>query len=54
MFRRRDFCQQVLDAGGDYPVFVKENQPAPLHDIEAACAPETTGAFSPSAAAAPG
>jgi hypothetical protein len=48
---QRDFCQQVLDAGGDYLVFVKENQPTLLHDIEAAFAPATTGAFSPSAAA---
>lgn len=54
MFCQRDFCQQVLDAGGDYLVFVKENQPTLLHDIEAAFAPETTGAFSPSAAAALG
>jgi hypothetical protein len=32
-------------------VFVKENQPTLLHDIEAAFAPEMAGAFSPSAAA---
>lgn len=51
MFCQRDFCQRVIDAGGDYLVFVKENQPTLLHDIEAAFAPETTGAFSPSAAA---
>ena len=51
MFCQRDFCQQVIDAGGDYLVFVKENQPTLLHDIEAAFAPETTGALSPSAAA---
>lgn len=51
MFCQRDFCQQVLDAGGDYLVFVKENQPTLLHDIEAAFAPEIAGAFSPSAAA---
>jgi hypothetical protein len=51
MFCQRDFCQQVLDGGGDYLVFVKENQPTLLHDIEAAFAPEMAGAFSPSAAA---
>jgi hypothetical protein len=51
MFCQRDFCQRVLDAGGDYLVFVKENQPTLLHDIEAAFAPATTAAFSPSAAA---
>lgn len=54
IFCQRDFCQQVLDAGGDYLVFVKGNQPTLSHDIEAAFAPETTGAFSPSAAAALG
>lgn len=51
MFCQRDFCQQVVDAEGDYLVFVKENPPTLLHDIEAAFAPEITGAFSPSAAA---
>lgn len=48
---RRDSCQQVIDAKGDYLVFVQENQPTLLHDIEAAFAPELTGAFSPSTAA---
>jgi hypothetical protein len=51
IFCQRDFCQQVIDAKGDYLVFVKENQPTLLHDIEPAFAPEITGAFSPSAAA---
>lgn len=51
MFCQRDFCQQVIEAEGDYLVFVKENQPTLLHDIEAAFAPEMAGAFSPSAAA---
>jgi DDE_Tnp_1-associated/Transposase DDE domain len=50
MFCQRDFCQQVVDAGGDYLVFVKENQPTLLHDIEATFAPAAAGAFSPSAA----
>jgi len=50
MFCQRDFCQQVIDAGGDYLVFVKDNQPTLLHDIETAFAPTATGAFSPSAA----
>ena len=47
MFCQRDFCQQVIDAGGDYLVFVKDNQPTLLHDIETAFAPAATGAFSP-------
>ena len=51
IFCQRDFCQQIIDAEGDYLVFVKENQPTLLHDIEAAFAPEMAGAFSPSAAA---
>lgn len=50
MFCHRDFCQQVIDAGGDYLVFVKENQPTLLHDIQMAFAPPTGGSFSPSAA----
>jgi DDE_Tnp_1-associated/Transposase DDE domain len=50
MFCHRDFCQQVIDAGGDYLVFVKENQPTLLHDIQMAFAPPTRGSFSPSAA----
>jgi hypothetical protein len=50
MFCQRDFCQQVIDTKGDYLVFVKENQPTLLHDIEAAFAPCTQGDFSPSAA----
>lgn len=31
LFCQRNLCQQVLDAGGDYRLLVKENQPA-LHD----------------------
>jgi hypothetical protein len=51
MFCHRDFCQQVLDARGDYLVFVKENQPTLLNDIKMAFAPQPEGAFSPSTAA---
>jgi hypothetical protein len=47
MFCQRDFCQRVLDAEGDYLVFVKENQPTLLHDIEAAFAPRHGGRFFP-------
>jgi len=50
MFCQRDFCQQVIDARGDYLVFVKDNQPTLLHDIEMAFAPSAEGAFSPTAA----
>jgi DDE family transposase len=50
MFCQRDFCQQVIDARGDYLVFVKDNQPTLLNDIELAFAPPAEGAFSPSAA----
>ena len=50
MFCQRDFCQQVIYAKGDYLVFVKENQPTLLHDIEVAFAPSAQGDFSPSAA----
>jgi DDE_Tnp_1-associated/Transposase DDE domain len=50
MFCQRDFCQQVIDARGDYLVFVKDNQPTLLDDIKLAFAPPVEGAFSPSAA----
>ena len=49
MFCQRDFCQQVIDARGDYLVFVKDNQPTLLRDIQMAFAPPAEGAFSPSA-----
>jgi len=51
MFCQRDLSRQVLDAEGHYLWFVKENQPTLLADIQAAFAPSTEGAFSPSAAA---
>ena len=50
IFCQRDFCRQVIDAGGDYLVFVKDNQPTLLNDIRLAFAPPAGGAFSPSAA----
>ena len=49
MFCQRDFCQQVIDARGDYLVFVKDNQPTLLNDIKMAFAPSVEGAFSPAA-----
>lgn len=33
LFCQRHLCQQVLDAGGDYLLLVKENQPALYTDI---------------------
>ena len=45
MFTHADFCKEVLQAGGDYFLAVKENQPTLLRDIEAvfaadaACSP---------------
>jgi hypothetical protein len=51
MFCQRDVCAEVLDRKGHYLFFVKENQPTLLRDIEAAFAPSTEGAFSPSAVA---
>jgi hypothetical protein len=50
MFCQRDLSQQVIDAGGHFLWFVKDNQPTLLHDIEAAFAPSADGAFPPSAA----
>jgi hypothetical protein len=54
MFCQRELSQQVIDAGGHYFWFVKDNQPTLLRDIEAAFAPSADGAFSPSAAAVVG
>jgi hypothetical protein len=34
MFCQRDFCQQVIDARGDYMVFVKDNQPEGDNGVE--------------------
>jgi hypothetical protein len=50
MFCQGDFGQQVIDAKGDYLVFVKDNPPTLLHEIPMAFAPPVEGAFSPSAA----
>ncbi len=50
MFCQRDLSQQVVDAGGHFLGFVKDNQPTLLRDIEAAFAPSVDGAFSPPAA----
>lgn len=47
MFCQRDLSRQVIDAGGHYLWFVKDNQPTLLHDIEMALAPSVGGAFSP-------
>jgi len=33
LYCQRQVCQQVVDAGGDYLVLVKANQPALLHDL---------------------
>jgi len=34
-FTQKDFCQAVIDGGGDYFLTVKDNQPGLLADIEA-------------------
>jgi hypothetical protein len=51
IFCQRDLSQQVRQAGGHYLWVVKDNQPTPLADIQAAFAPTAEGAFSPPAAA---
>jgi hypothetical protein len=50
MFCQRDLSQQIVQAQGHYMWVVKENQPTLLADIQAAFAPSTEGAFSPSTA----
>ena len=51
IFCQRDLSRQVLDGGGHYLWFVKDNQPTLLADIRAALDPRAAGALSPSAAA---
>jgi hypothetical protein len=46
MFCQREICQEVLDAGGDYFLPVKENQPGLLREIEQEFAAQDA-AFSP-------
>ena len=53
-FCRRDSSRQIVDGGGHYLRVVADNRPTLSADIQAAFAPETAGAFSPSAAAPPG
>ncbi len=57
MFCQRDFCQEVIDRGGDYLLTVKANQPGLETDIAAGLAYEMAArslaaAFSPEAAEA--
>lgn len=52
MFCHRDFCEKVLDGGGDYLLAVKDNQPRLHFDIAAMFA--ESAAFSPLPAAALG
>jgi predicted transposase YbfD/YdcC len=57
MFCQRDLCEEVIERGGDYVLFVKDNQPGLLADIKAgfgfeAAARETAAAFSPRRASA--
>jgi DDE_Tnp_1-associated/Transposase DDE domain len=47
MFCQRDLSQQVIDGGGHYLWFVKENQPTLLRDIKAAFAASVEADFSP-------
>ena len=50
MFCQRDLSQQILDHGGHFRWFVKDNQPTLLNDIQAAFTPAERGDFSPSTA----
>lgn len=52
MFTHRDFAQAVRDGGGDYLLFVKDNQPELKAQIEAAL--HDDAAFSPLSTAAKG
>lgn len=45
MFCHRDVCEEILERKGEYFLFVKENQPTLLRDIQAVLAPPPEGAF---------
>ena len=47
IFCQRDLSQEVVDAGGHYLWFVKENQPTLLHDIQTAFTASVEADFSP-------
>jgi len=52
MFCQRDLCAKIIEGGGDYLFFVKDNQPSLVTDIDAGLACETQArslatAFSP-------
>jgi hypothetical protein len=38
MFCQRDFCEKVIDGGGDYVLFAKDNQPSLVSDVAAGLA----------------
>jgi hypothetical protein len=57
LFCQRDLCQEIIDQGGDYLFFVKDNQPGLQTDIAAgfgfeAAARSVAAAFSPRGPAA--
>lgn len=47
MFTHRDVCAKVIEAGGDYVLPVKENQPTLRADIATACAAPEAGLSPP-------
>jgi hypothetical protein len=47
MFTHRDFCEEVIDGGGDYVLPVKDNQPTLGKDIAAAFAGPEAGLSPP-------
>lgn len=51
MFTHADFCREVREAGGDYFLAVKDNQPTLLRDIEAAFAADAALSPLPTASA---
>jgi len=51
MFTHRDFCETVLEGGGDYVLPAKDNQPTLVRDIKAAFTP-SAGLSPPTASVA--
>lgn len=54
LFTHADVCAQVLEKGGEYILYAKDNQPTLQHDLATTFTAAGSGAFSPTSASAVG